>query len=230
MSYYAVALSRTDGKWTGAELDLDDASDIDEAVETLREEAGSDAETALLFVESDDEYLAVIRLDGDDDFRVFGSDAAFVSESRIGEVLLADLEPVRTPARGAGIEAVEDVDEVDELDQQLDEEEAEDEDLDDLDEADPDRPTGAAAAADVVVAQDSDDDDSGDDSEDAPAVAAAGEPVGDPGLLADLGTSASQLLALVAHEGMLPSDVIADVCLRAGCGDEYEELRDSATL
>jgi putative tRNA adenosine deaminase-associated protein len=230
VSYYAVALSRTDGKWTGAELDLDDAGDIDEAVESLREEAGSDADTALLFVESDDEFLAVIRLDSDDDFRVFGSDAAFASESKIGEVLLADLEPVRTPARGAGIEAVEDVDEIDELDQELDEEEADDEDLDDLDEADPDRPKGATAAADVVDAQDSGDDDAGDDSEEGRVAATAGEPVGDPGLLADLGTSATQLLALVAHEGMLPSDVIADVCERAGCAEEYEELRDSATL
>ncbi|WP_163512426.1 hypothetical protein [Fodinicola acaciae] len=230
MSYYAAALTRTDGDWTAAELDLDDVEDVDEAAEALRESA-PDADTALLFVESEDEFLAVLRLDQDDDFRVFGSDAAFASLSRVGAALLADLEPVRTPARGSGIEAVEDVDEIDELDQELDDEEAEDEDLDDLDEADPDRPTGPAAAAAVAERDSGDsDEDGGDDSESGRGTASAGEPVGDPGLLSDLGTSASQLLALVAHEGMLPSDVIADVCERAGCGSEYEDLRDNATL
>ena len=45
-------------------------------------------------------------------------------------------------------------------------------------------------------------------------------------LLADLGVPAQRLLALCAHEGMLPSDVTAEICQALGCGDELEELRE----
>jgi putative tRNA adenosine deaminase-associated protein len=50
-------------------------------------------------------------------------------------------------------------------------------------------------------------------------------PFGAPGLVDDLGTSADELLALCAHEGTLPADVIATVCERAGCGDVFEAVR-----
>lgn len=51
------------------------------------------------------------------------------------------------------------------------------------------------------------------------------EPLGDPRLLADLGTPAADLLALCAHEGTLPADMITEICERAGCLDELEALR-----
>lgn len=51
------------------------------------------------------------------------------------------------------------------------------------------------------------------------------DPLGDSGVVADLGTPARDLLALVRHEGTLPSDVITTVCERAGCLDELEALR-----
>ena len=46
-------------------------------------------------------------------------------------------------------------------------------------------------------------------------------------LLADLGISAHRLLSLCGQEGMLPSDVTAEICQRIGCGDEVEELREA---
>ena len=52
------------------------------------------------------------------------------------------------------------------------------------------------------------------------------EPVGDSGLLADLGTSAQELLDLCAEEGLLPADVLTTVCERAGCDDVLEQLRE----
>jgi putative tRNA adenosine deaminase-associated protein len=51
------------------------------------------------------------------------------------------------------------------------------------------------------------------------------EPVGDPELLADLGTPGDVLIELCAEEGALPSDVIASLCERAGCLDVLDELR-----
>ena len=57
-------------------------------------------------VESDDQYLAILRLDEGEDLRVFGSDSAFADESRIGSVLLGEIEAPgardRRADRGAG--------------------------------------------------------------------------------------------------------------------------------
>ena len=51
------------------------------------------------------------------------------------------------------------------------------------------------------------------------------EPAGDGDLLADLGVGEDALLALCAEKGLLPADVIFEVCERLGCGDVLEELR-----
>ena len=52
------------------------------------------------------------------------------------------------------------------------------------------------------------------------------EPVGDTSVLSDLGTSADDLLDLSAEEGLLPADVITELCTRAGCVDVLEGLRE----
>jgi putative tRNA adenosine deaminase-associated protein len=61
------------------------------------------------------------------------------------------------------------------------------------------------------------------DDEDAPPLDV--EPGGDDTVFADLGTAASELRALCTAKGMLPSDVIAALCERAGCGEAWEDLR-----
>jgi len=62
------------------------------------------------------------------------------------------------------------------------------------------------------------------DDEDAPP-AHDSAPFGDADLVEDLGTSASDLLAMCAHPGTLPIDVLVAVCEKAGCGEVFEELR-----
>ena len=171
MSIFAAAVARGKNGWTASELDLSGLADIDEVVDALRD-AEPDAGLALLFVESDDEYLAILRLDEGEDLRVFGSDSAFAEESRIGSVLLGEVE---TPALG----------------------------VDDL------------------AARDDDDED------DRPAADPDADPIGDAELLNDLGITAQRLLALCGMEGMLPSDITAEICQRIGCGDEMEELREA---
>lgn len=167
VSIFAAAVARSKNGWTASELDLTGLADIDEVVDALRD-AEPDADLALLFVESDDEYLAILRLDEGEDLRVFGSDSGFAEESRIGSVLLGEIE---TPALG----------------------------LDDL---------------------------AGGDDEEKPVDPDA-DPVGDAELLGDLGLNAQRLLALCGREGMLPSDVTAEICQKIGCGDEMEELREA---
>jgi putative tRNA adenosine deaminase-associated protein len=161
VSYFAAALARTPAGWTAEELDLDGVSDVDEVADRVRDVDG-EAQTSLLFVEEDDEYVAILRVDaGADEPRVFVSDG-----------LAAESYPV------AGI--------------------------------------FAGAVEDDLPAVDVDD-------EDTPPPES--EPVGDADLLADLGTSRRELIALVTHERTLPADVISEVCERAGCLDELEELR-----
>ena len=91
LSTFAAAVARGKNGWTASELDLSGLGDIDEVVDALRD-AEADADLALLFVESDDQYLAILRLDEGEDLRVFGSDSAFADESRIGSVLLGEIE------------------------------------------------------------------------------------------------------------------------------------------
>ena len=62
------------------------------------------------------------------------------------------------------------------------------------------------------------------DDEDAPP-AHDSAPFGDADLVEDLGTSAADLLAMCAHPGTLPMDVLVAVCEKAGCGEPFEELR-----
>ncbi|MFF5082189.1 tRNA adenosine deaminase-associated protein [Actinoplanes sp. NPDC000266] len=173
MSTFAAAVARGKNGWTASELDLSGLADIDEVVDALRD-VEPDADLTLLFVESDDQYLAVLRLDEGEDLRVFGSDSAFVDESRIGSLLLGEIE---TPP------ALE---------------------IDDL----------AAGEGD-------------EDEDDKPAADPDADPVGDADLLNDLGVNSHRLLALCGKEGMLPSDVTAEICQRIGCGDEMEELREA---
>ena len=91
MSNFAAAAARGKNGWIASELDLTGVADIDEVVDRLRD-VEPDADVSLLFVESDDQYLVVLRLDDGEDLRVFGSDSAFAEESRLGALLLGDIE------------------------------------------------------------------------------------------------------------------------------------------
>jgi putative tRNA adenosine deaminase-associated protein len=166
-AHFAAAVVRGKSGWSASELDLSGVADVDEVADLLRD-AEPDAAVSLLFVEAVDAYLAIMRLDEGEDLRIFGSDSAFAEESRLGKLLLSDVE---SPA----LEIDEDSD------------------------AEDDKP-----AADPTV-----------------------DPVGDADLLADLGVSAHKLLQLCATDGLLPSDITAELCQMIGCGDEVEELRES---
>ena len=128
MSYFAAAVARGSGGWSANELDLTGAADVEEVADRLRDIA-PDADVSLLFVEADDAYLVIMRLDDNEDLRVFGSDSVFAEESRLGALLLGEVEapaleiedpaPVSTEdrdERGAGKPADPDVDPVGDAD------------------------------------------------------------------------------------------------------------------
>ena len=98
MSYFAAALARTPAGWTAEELDLDGVSDVDEVADRVRDVDG-EAETALLFVEEDDEYVAILRLDASaDEPRVFVSDAHAADTYAVAELFATAVEEVSAPA------------------------------------------------------------------------------------------------------------------------------------
>lgn len=112
MSYFAAAAVRRSTGWSATELSLTGAADIEEVADRLRDVA-PDAAVSLLFVESDDAYLVILRLDEGEDLRVFGSDSIFAEESRLGALLLAEIkEPVLEidPAAIVAVEVVEEDD------------------------------------------------------------------------------------------------------------------------
>jgi putative tRNA adenosine deaminase-associated protein len=81
VTYATAALARVGSDWLGDEVELDEVEDLDGVVELLREVVGDEAETALLFVEEDDEWFAVLRVDADGEPRVFVSDARVIASS-----------------------------------------------------------------------------------------------------------------------------------------------------
>ncbi|HKC28445.1 MAG TPA: tRNA adenosine deaminase-associated protein [Jatrophihabitans sp.] len=50
-------------------------------------------------------------------------------------------------------------------------------------------------------------------------------PFGDADIVEDLGTSGAALMAMCAHPGTLPVDLLVALCEKAGCGAAFEELR-----
>lgn len=86
MSYFTAVLAREGTGWTVRDLDLDSESSREELTSDLRD-LTEDDEPVLLLVEREDAWWAVVRVDGDDDPRVFVSDVAGAAASPYAELL-----------------------------------------------------------------------------------------------------------------------------------------------
>jgi putative tRNA adenosine deaminase-associated protein len=95
LPYFAAILAYNAGRWTGREFDLESHDDLDSVVEELRD--FGDGGTALLFLEEDDEYLAIVRVDGDSDPRTFISDDRVVGTSTLASMLMEDVAVPEEP-------------------------------------------------------------------------------------------------------------------------------------
>lgn len=87
MTYFAAAVARTGDGWVGQELDLGEAEDLDGITDLLRQVGDDGDGTRLLFVEQDDEWFGIVRVDGDADPRVFLSDGRAIEQSEIAAML-----------------------------------------------------------------------------------------------------------------------------------------------
>jgi putative tRNA adenosine deaminase-associated protein len=86
VSHFAALAARTDDGWHSTEVELDGLADIDEVAEVMRD-ASVDDGPVLLFVEEDDEWFAIVRVDGVGEPRTFISDARVVPGSELAALV-----------------------------------------------------------------------------------------------------------------------------------------------
>lgn len=177
--YFAALLARTEDGWQASEPDLDNVETLADLSDLARA-AGDEDETVLVFIEQEDAWFGVVRVDGEDDPRIYVSDAAAAARSSYGEILLTDEVLGRDP-----------------------------EDLDGL--------------VDLDGTEDG-------ESDDEDAVAGSSDdhvpvgPLGETDVLADLGMSDKELLAL-SGDGALTGEALGEIAEALGCADVLEAVR-----
>ena len=88
--YFAALLARTEDGWEASDTELDDVETLSDLADLARESTGDDEDTVLVFIEQEESWFGIVRVDGEEDPRVYVSDAAAASRSSYGELLLTD--------------------------------------------------------------------------------------------------------------------------------------------
>ncbi|MEU5887660.1 hypothetical protein ABZ835_12610 [Streptomyces sp. NPDC047461] len=176
--YFAALLARTEDGWEASDTELLDNVETLSDLADLAREAAAEDDTVLVLIEQEDAWFGVVRIDGEDDPRIYVSDAAAAARSSYGEILLTD--------ELLGREPEDDEPDLDALD--LDgTEDGEDEDGDDAE---------SVGSAEVVPHG----------------------PVGDPGVLDDLGVSEKELKTL-------STDALTEIAESLGASEVLETVR-----
>ncbi|MEV5127149.1 hypothetical protein AB0K49_30820 [Streptomyces decoyicus] len=180
--YFAALLARTEDGWEASDTELDDVETLTDLADLARE-AAVDDDTVVAFIEQEDAWFGVVRVDGEEDPRVFLSNAAAAARSSYGAMLTDELL-----GRDED-DAADDLDSLD-LDGTEDGEPESDNDVDD------DDPLEAVNGTDGPPRG----------------------PLGDAALLADLGVSEKELLAL-------DGDALSTIADSLGCTEVLEAVR-----
>lgn len=199
VSYFTAVIAADGNSWRTRDVDIEDAASLEDLADTLHV-VGFGKQPVLAVIEHEDEWFALVRVDGDDEPRVFVSDLAAASRGAFAE-LLSPAGDVDTPEGeddpdGAGPAELDDPDDLYEIadpDDEVPGVEAEEEvDLGDLDEEDPEPPPPWAGHLD---------------------------------LLTDLGVGAGVLVELCEEHSDDPAGALAEVGELAGFSDLLEALR-----
>ncbi len=190
--YFAALLARTEDGWEASDTDLDDVETLSDLTDLARE-ASVDEDTVLVFIEQEDAWFGVIRVDGEEDPRIYVSNASAATRSSYGEILLTDELLGREPGAEDSIAALEEL-----------------VGLDGTEEGEPDN------APDNDHADHANDHANDDDDDGLDAVPAG--PLGDTGLLSDLGLPEAELL-------MLRTDALVEIADALGAAEVLETVR-----
>ncbi|MFE4974707.1 tRNA adenosine deaminase-associated protein [Kitasatospora sp. NPDC056651] len=90
MAYFAAVLARTEDGWDVSETELDDVETLADLADLARDSAQDD-DSVLIFIEQEDAWFAIVRVDGEEDPRIFVSDGAAAARSSYGSVLTDEL-------------------------------------------------------------------------------------------------------------------------------------------
>ncbi|MEU2712657.1 hypothetical protein [Streptomyces sp. NPDC007205] len=99
--YFAALLARTEDGWEASDTELDDVETLSDLADLARE-ATPDEDTVLVLIEQEDAWFGVVRVDGEEDPRIYVSDAAAAQRSAYGELLLTDELLGREPGADDG--------------------------------------------------------------------------------------------------------------------------------
>ena len=174
--YFAALLARTEDGWEASDTELDDVETLSDLADLARE-ASPDEDTVLVLIEQEDSWFGVVRIDGEEDPRIYVSDAAAAARSSYGELLLTDELLGREPG-----------------------------DDDDLD------------ALDLDGTEDGDDEDDDEGGASGSAEAVPHGPVGDAGILDDLGVTEKELKSL-------SEDALSEIADALGASEVLETVR-----
>jgi putative tRNA adenosine deaminase-associated protein len=88
--YFAALLARTEDGWEASDTELDDVETLSDLTDLARE-ASVDEDTVLVFIEQEDAWFGILRVEGEEDPRIYVSDAASAARSSYGEILIDEL-------------------------------------------------------------------------------------------------------------------------------------------
>lgn len=201
--YFAALLARTEDGWEASDTELDDVETLSDLTD-LAQEASVDEDTVLVYIEQEDAWFGILRVDGEEDPRICVSDASAAARSSYGEILLTDELLGREPGAEDEIAALEEL-----------------VGLDGTEDGEPDgSASSSATTTDRTTTRDADTDSDPDpdshsasDSDSVPA-----GPIGELGILADFGLSEKDLLTL-------RTDALTEIADALGAADVLEAVR-----
>lgn len=102
MPYFTAVLARDGRKWRALDVEVEEYEELGELADALREAVYDADDPVLALVEREDAWWAVVRVDGDDDPRVFVSDVAGAGASKFAGLFAISAEEDDDPAGGCG--------------------------------------------------------------------------------------------------------------------------------
>ncbi|WP_020124973.1 hypothetical protein [Streptomyces canus] len=105
--YFAALLARTEDGWEASDTELLDNVETLSDLADLAREAAAEDDTVLVLIEQEDAWFGVVRIDGEEDPRIYVSDAAAAARSSYGEILLTDELLGREPADDPDLDALD---------------------------------------------------------------------------------------------------------------------------